>query len=73
MDSDKMAEEIRCLIDISEKLNWEYLSSIPDMKMWGILVLDDFDKQGQSQVLAYYTMPEYFMSLHDYIDSQRSW
>ena len=43
------------------------------MKMWGILVLDDFDKQGQSQVLAYYTMPEYFMSLHDYIDSQRSW
>ena len=72
-DTNKMAEEIRCLLDISEKIKRESLSNIPDMRMWGILVLNDFDAQRQSQVLAYYTMPEYFMTLNDYIDSQRSW
>ena len=72
-DTNKMAEEIRCLLDISEKIKRESLSNIPDMRMWGILVLNDFDAQRQSQVLAYYTMTENFMTLNDYIDSQRSY
>lgn len=72
-DTNQMAEEIRCLLDIYDNIKGESLRGIPDMRKWGILVLNDSDPQRQSQVLAYYTMPENYMTLDDYIESQRSW
>ena len=47
-DTNQMAEEIRCLLDITEKMKRESLSTITDMRMWGILVLEDFNPEHQS-------------------------
>ena len=54
-------------------MNTENRSTVADIKNWGILVLDNFDKQKKSKLLAYYTMPLYQMKLIDYIDSQNEW
>ena len=72
-DTNQMAEEIRSLFDISAKMKRDSLSTFTDIRMYGILVLDNFDSESQSQVLGYYTMPLNQMALSDYIDTQRNW
>ena len=67
-DSDKLAEEVCILLNIQKRMKKERLKTIANVRMYGMLVLSDFDPyQKESQLMAYYTMPVNQMSLLNYV------
>ena len=57
-DSEKLAEEVCTLLNIQKRMGKESLMTIANIRMYGMLILNNYDPSlDESLLMAYYAMP----------------
>ena len=73
-ESDDLAEEVCTVLNIHKRMKRDQQHSISNILGYGMLVLDDVDEiGGDSQLMAYYVMPQNQTTFLDYLQEHREW